>query len=123
MIPRAKRLYYVIGFTILFGVEAAIAMYLKGGFIRSYLGDLLAVILIYTLLMACSRLSVKTGLVLTASIALLVEVLQLIDLTQFFEGTYKQVATLVFGSHFSWIDLLMYALGMLAVYRLERVKG
>ncbi|MCC4213904.1 DUF2809 domain-containing protein [Leeuwenhoekiella parthenopeia] len=123
MIPRAKRLYYVIGFVILFGIEAAIAMYLKGGFIRSYLGDLLAVILIYTLIMSCSRLAVKTGLVLTASIALLVEVLQLIDLTQFFEGTYKQVATLVFGSHFSWIDLLMYALGMLAVYRLERVKG
>ena len=123
MIPRAKRLYYVIGFTILFGVEAAIAMYLKGGFIRSYLGDLLAVILIYTLLMACSRLSVKTGLVLTASIALLVEVLQLIDLTQFFEGTYKSVAIILFGSHFSWLDLFMYGLGILVVYGLERVKG
>lgn len=123
MIPRAKRLYYVIGFVILFGVEAAIAMHLKGGFIRSYLGDLLAVILIYTLIMSCSRLSVKTGLVLTASIALLVEVLQLIDLTQFFEGSYKSVAVLLFGSHFSWLDLLMYALGIFVVYGLERVKG
>ena len=123
MIPRAKRLYYLIGFVILFGIEAAIAMYLKGGFIRSYLGDLLAVILIYTLIMSCSRLAVKTGLVLTASIALLVEVLQLIDLTQFFEGTYKSVAIILFGSHFSLLDLLMYALGILVVYGLERVKG
>ena len=123
MIPRAKRLYYVISFAILFGIEAAIAMYLKGGFIRSYLGDLLAVILIYTLIMSCSLLAVKRGLILTASIALLVEVLQLIDLTQFFEGTYKQVATLVFGSHFSWLDLLMYALGILVIYRLEQAKA
>ena len=123
MIPRAKRLYYVIGFAILFGLEAAIALYLKGGFIRGYLGDLLAVILIYTLIMSCSRFSVKRGLALTASIALLVEVLQLIDLTQFFEGTYKQVATLIFGSHFSWLDLLMYALGILVIYRLEQAKA
>lgn len=120
--PRAKRRYYVIGFIILFGIEAAIAGYLKGGFIRSYLGDLFAVILIYTLLMACSRFSVKTGLMLTALIALLVEVLQLIDLTQFFEGPYKSVAVLLFGSHFSWLDLLMYALGLLVVYALERIK-
>ena len=120
--PRAKRRYYVIGFIILLGIEVAIAGYLKGGFIRSYLGDLFAVILIYTLLMSCSRFSVKTGLVLTASIALMVEILQLIDLTQFFEGSYKSVAVLLFGSHFSWLDLLMYALGLLVVYALERIK-
>ena len=121
--PRAKRRYYVIAFVILFILEAAIAGYLKGGFIRGYLGDLFAVILIYTLLMACSRFSVRTGLVLTASVALLVEVLQLIDLTQFFEGTYRQMAVILFGSTFSWLDLLMYGLGLLLVYLTERFKS
>lgn len=123
MILRAKRRYYAIAFISLFLVEAAIASYLKGGFIRSYLGDLLVVILIYSLIMLCSRFSVGKGLLVTAALALLVEVLQLIDLTQFFEGFYKSVAVILFGSHFSWLDLLMYGLGILLVYVVEQAKA
>ncbi len=120
--PRAKRLYYLIAFILLFCVEFAIATYLKGGFIRGYLGDLLVVILVYAGLMTVSILSVKTGLLTTGIVALSIELLQLIDLTQYFEGNAKKVATLVLGSHYSWLDLLMYALGILLVWLLERAK-
>lgn len=120
--PRAKRLYYLIAFILLFCVEFAIATYLKGGFIRGYLGDLLVVILVYAGLMTVSNLSVKAGLLTTGIIALSIEVLQLIDLTQYFEGSAKKVATLILGSHFSWLDLLMYTLGILVVWLVERAK-
>jgi len=107
-----KRAIYFVIFLFLLGVEIAIATYLKTGFIRTYLGDLLVVILLYCLLMSTLKPSVKTGLVLTLAIAFAIELLQLINLTRFFPQEYKQLATLVLGSHFSWLDLLMYVLGI-----------
>lgn len=107
-----KRAIYFLIFLFLLGVEIAIATYLKTGFIRAYLGDLLVVILLYCLLMSTLKPSVKTGLILTLAIAFAIELLQLINLTRFFPQEYKQLATLVLGSHFSWLDLLMYVLGI-----------
>lgn len=107
-----KRAIYFLIFLFLLGVEIAIATYLKTGFIRAYLGDLLVVILLYCLLMSILKPSVKTGLILTLAIAFAIELLQLINLTRFFPQEYKQLATLVLGSHFSWLDLLMYVLGI-----------
>ncbi|WP_167597612.1 DUF2809 domain-containing protein [Leeuwenhoekiella sp. ZYFB001] len=107
-----KRGIYFLIFLFLLGVEIAIATYLKTGFIRAYLGDLLVVILLYCLLMSTLKPSVKTGLVLTLAIAFVIELLQLIDLTRFFPQEYKQLAILVLGSQFSWLDLLMYLLGI-----------
>ena len=108
-----KRAIYFLIFLFLLGVEIAIATYLKTGFIRAYLGDLLVVILLYCLLMSTLKPSVKRGLILTLAIAFAIELLQLINLTRFFPQEYKQLATLVLGSHFSWLDLLMYVLGIL----------
>ena len=107
-----KRAIYFLIFLFLLGLEIAIATYLKTGFIRAYLGDLLVVILLYCLLMSILKPSVKTGLLLTLAIAFAIELLQLINLTRFFPQEYKQLATLVLGSHFSWLDLLMYVLGI-----------
>ena len=107
-----KRAIYFLIFLFLLGLEIAIATYLKTGFIRAYLGDLLVVILLYCLLMSILKPSVKTGLLLTLAIAFAIELLQLVNLTKFFPQEYKQLATLVLGSHFSWLDLLMYVLGI-----------
>ena len=116
-----KRAIYFLIFLFLLLVEIAIATYLKTGFIRANLGDLLVVIVLYCLLMSTLKPSVKTGLVLTLAIAFMIELLQLIDLTRFFPQEYKQLATLVLGSHFSWLDLLMYVLGIVCVWITEIV--
>ena len=116
-----KRAIYFLIFLFLLLVEIAIATYLKTGFIRANLGDLIVVIVLYCLLMSTLKPSVKTGLVLTLAIAFMIELLQLIDLTRFFPQEYKQLATLVLGSHFSWLDLLMYVLGIVCVWITEIV--
>ena len=108
-----KRAIYLLIFLFLLGVEIAIATYLKTGFIRAYLGDLLVVILLYCLLMSILKPSIKTGLLLTLAIAFAIELLQLIDLTRFFPQEYKKLATLILGSQFSWLDLQMYVLGII----------
>lgn len=122
MIPRSKRLLYIIGFFILLGIEIAIATFLKTGFIRANLGDFLVVILLYCLLMSCSNSSVKTGLLLTLAISFIIEFLQLANLPQYVPQEYKHAATLVFGSHFSWLDLLMYVLGIGFILWMEIAK-
>ena len=116
-----KRAIYFLIFLFLLLLEIAIATYLKTGFIRANLGDLLVVIVLYCLLMSTLKPSVKTGLVLTLPNAPTIELLQLIDLTRFFPQEYKQLATLVLGSHFSWLDLLMYVLGIVCVWITEIV--
>ena len=116
-----KRAIYFLIFLCLLLVEIAIATYLKTGFIRANLGDLIVVIVLYCLLMSTLKPSVKTGLVLTLAIAFTIELLQLIDLTRFFPQEYKQLATLILGSHFSWLDLLMYVLGIVCVWITEIV--
>lgn len=108
-----KRGIYFLLFLLLLGIEIAIAKFLKTGFIRAYLGDFLVVILLYCLLMSTLKPSVKTGLVLTLAIAFAIELLQLVDLTRFFPQEYKKLATLILGSQFSWLDLLMYVLGII----------
>jgi len=119
MIHLSKRLFYSIGFFILLGIEIAIATYLETGFIRANLGDFFVVILLYCLLMACSRLSVKTGLLVTLAISFSIEFSQLVNLPQYVPQEYKHAATLLLGSHFSWLDLLMYVLGIVFILWVE----
>ena len=123
MIPRSKRSIYSIVFFILLSIEIAIATYLKTGFIRADLGDFLVVILLYCLLMGCSSISVKTGLLVTLAISFIIEFLQLVNLPQYAPQEYKHAATLVFGSHFSWLDLLMYVLGIGFILWVEIVSS
>ena len=120
---RNTRLAYALGFSSILIVEIAIAIYLKTGFVRANLGDFLVVILLYCLLMTASNASVKNGLIITLVFSFIIELLQIINLTQFFPIAYKKWAALVFGSHFSWLDILMYTLGILTVWGIEYAQS
>ncbi|MFI8380287.1 DUF2809 domain-containing protein [Leeuwenhoekiella sp. NPDC079379] len=120
---RNTRLAYALGFSIILIVEIAIATYLKTGFIRANLGDFLVVIFLYCLLMTVINISVKNGLIITLLFSFLIEFLQIINLTRFFPTEYKKWAALVFGSHFSWLDILMYTLGILTIWGFEYARS
>ena len=120
---RNTRLAYALGTSSILIVEIAIATFLKTGFVRANLGDFLVVILLYCLLMTASNTSVKNGLIITLVFSFVIEFLQIINLTQFFPIAYKKWAALVFGSHFSWLDILMYTLGNLTVWSIEYAQS
>lgn len=120
---RNTRLAYALGFSIILILEITIATFLKTGFIRANLGDFLVVILLYCLLMTASNISIKNGLIITLVFSFIIEFLQIINLTRFFPTEYKKWAALVFGSHFSWLDLLMYTLGILTIWGIEYVQS
>ncbi|MDE5834294.1 MAG: DUF2809 domain-containing protein [Ruminococcus sp.] len=124
-----KRLPYIIGFAVLLIVEILIALFISGGFVRYYLGDVIVVWVIYLFVKA---LFPKINSYLTAFgvmlFAFLVEFLQYIHIVDILGlGNIKFFRVLI-GTSFSEIDLLCYACGtiitllVISVYKKIRNK-
>jgi len=109
-------------FILIFGVEIAIAYYLKTGFIRHTVGDFLAVILIYCFF----RSFIKTNPLHIAMVTLVpsytVEFLQRTTFLQLLSLDQNKWAHLIFGNSFSIQDLVAYTLGVLAVTFIDLKK-
>jgi Protein of unknown function (DUF2809) len=96
-------------------VEVAIARYVRTGLIRCFVGDVLVVVLVYTVLRACLALPAKY-LALTAFVfACCIEVLQAFHLVDLF-GLHAQtplhkVMRIALGATFDWWDFVAYACG------------
>jgi hypothetical protein len=104
---------------LLFIIEFIIAAYVHDRFIRPYGGDFLVSILVY-----CAVKSFfDTPVGFTAIWVLLFS--YTVELTQYFHLVYRlglgnsAVACAIMGTHFSFIDMLMYTLGIILVLFLE----
>ena len=105
---------------LLFITEIIIGMY-ASGWIRAYFGDVLVVILIYTLIRTVSPDKPKYGLILPLSILIfsfIVEFLQLWGIADRLHITNKLIRIII-GTGFSTIDLLCYAAGILPCFVME----
>jgi hypothetical protein len=104
----------------LFTIEAAIAAYMDDTFVRPYFGDLLVVILIYcTIKSFIDSAPIKTA-VAVFIFACLIEVSQYYHLVQLLGWGRSSTATTVMGTFFSFVDILMYALGTLVIIGAEK---
>ncbi|MBR4200784.1 MAG: DUF2809 domain-containing protein [Oscillospiraceae bacterium] len=102
-----------IASAVLLGIEILIGMYAHG-WVRSYLGDVLVVILLYTLARTVSPVKPKHGILLPAAIlvfAFCVEFLQLWGFCDRFHIT-NPLLRIIIGTGYSNIDLLSYAAGI-----------
>ena len=107
------RLGMGIASAVLLGIEILIGMYAHG-WVRSYLGDVLVVILLYTLARTVSPVKPKHGILLPAAIlvfAFCVEFLQLWGFCDRFHIT-NPLLRIIIGTGYSNIDLLSYAAGI-----------
>jgi hypothetical protein len=119
-----RRMQFHRGYALLalavLAVEVVIALYVRDRFVRPYLGDVLAVVLVYLGLRAVTRLRVNAAAACALGIAVLVEVGQLYGFVHRIGlGDYK-VARIIFGTGFDLRDLLAYAAGALIVVVIER---
>ena len=84
------------------------------GFVRSSLSDFLAVIFLYHLAKAVVRdfpaRPLAAGVFAMATIIEIAQAFHLADALGFRRGSLPSI---LLGTHFSWLDLLMYALGCL----------
>jgi len=114
---------YFLAFLFLFIVEALIAAFLNDPFIRPYVGDFLAVILIYTFLKSFTDLSVKQAAIGTLIFAYVVEFFQYLGLIRWLGLEDNLAAKLILGHAFSWEDMLAYTLGIALVLIVERKRS
>ncbi|GJH40130.1 hypothetical protein RCZ04_06800 [Capnocytophaga sp. HP1101] len=109
---------YFIWALALLGAELLIATVFSGiGFIRGYIGDVLVVILLYYLVLSFVKVKDKTRLIWGIIIfAVAVEVMQYLGVATYLGFTRGSLGYILLGNHFSWADLVCYAIGCLILY-------
>jgi len=118
--PSKRRLVYGLITLILLVIEILIGLFAHG-WVRIYLGDVLVVILIYTLLRTIfvnkpSRWFILPTAILLFSFA--VEFLQLWGFCDRF-GITNKLLRIIIGTGFSCVDLLCYVIGIVPCYLAE----
>jgi Protein of unknown function (DUF2809) len=111
---------YAIAFAVLLLVETLIALFVQDSFVRPYLGDSLAVVALYCLLLAFLAISRRGALVGAFVFACCLEVGQALRLVERLGLSDNRVMRVVLGTHYSTLDLVAYAGGVVLVLVLER---
>ena len=115
-----KRIVFGIVSLLLFATEILIGIYAHG-FLRNYIGDVLVVILIYTLFRTVSPEKPKASFLLPTCIlifAFAVEFLQLWGFCDKF-GIENRLLRIIIGTGFSIEDLVSYTVGIIPCYVTE----
>lgn len=115
-----NKTYFVIT-VLLFLVEVYIAMYFHGGFIRSYFGDYLVVILIYCFVKSFWREVYFKAAIYVLIFSFVVEILQYFKIVEILGLGEIEWARIIIGTDFSWADLVAYFLGILTVIIIEYI--
>jgi len=102
-------------FILLLLTEIAIAIFLKGGFIRHVFGDYLVVLLLYFFLKSFLSVSNNILAAVTLLIAFTVEFIQLTPLLKTIGLENHSLANLILGNTFSFTDLLAYTFGYITI--------
>jgi Protein of unknown function (DUF2809) len=107
---------------LLFAIEICIAKYIEDDIIRPYIGDMLVVILIY-----CFVKSFVTTKIIPTAIAVLlfsyfIEALQYFKIVEVLGLQEYKMARIIIGTFFSWVDILMYTIGIIIVLVVEKTK-
>lgn len=101
--------------------EVIIVLFVHDGFIRSYVGDFLVVILIYCFLQTFSNFSAQTVAFSVLIFAYALEGLQYFNWLHRLGWQRSALATIVLGNSFAWADVLAYTLGIMTVIWLEKI--
>lgn len=117
--PERPRSVFIIAAITLFAIEVVIALFVRDAFIRPYIGDVLAVALLYAVLRAATPLSLRSALGVTLAIAVMIEVAQAAKLLGALGLGENELARIIFGGSFDWLDLLAYAVGGIVIVLVE----
>ena len=116
-------LKYFLLSLLIFSVEVVIATILKGWcFVRAFVGDILVVVLVYTLINSFFDYRNKNKLLLYVFVfAVFVEMLQYFKLAEKLDFPKGSPAYIIIGNYFSWEDILCYAIGCLSVFFVNKI--
>lgn len=106
-----SRVPYAIAASVIFSILVAIETQLDSGWVRFTGGDVLVVVLVYTLLRATSWFRRIAAATLALGIACLVEIGQAIDIVDRVGLEPNRLTNVVLGNTFTWSDIVAYIAG------------
>ena len=110
---------YVVAAVLLLFIEVLIALFVRDAFVRPYLGDVLAVALVYAALRAVTPLRLVAALGVTLGIAFAIEFAQLFGLLGVLGLGDNRLARIVLGGVFDVADLAAYVAGAVVIVMAE----
>jgi hypothetical protein len=110
---------HALAAALLFVVEVMIALFVKDAFVRPYLGDVLAVVLVFMALRAIFAIGSWTAAGIALGIAFVIEFGQLIGILHILGVARHQWLGVVLGTGFDVKDLFAYAAGALIAIWLD----
>lgn len=119
---RKLRIVMTVLSVLLLGVEILIGMFAHG-WVRDYLGDVLVVILLYTICRSISPMKPVYGWILPAGILIFAFCVEFLQLWGFADKMHitNQLVRIIIGTGFSVVDLIAYAIGILPCFIYERI--
>ncbi|HWU95408.1 MAG TPA: DUF2809 domain-containing protein [Sphingomonas sp.] len=114
---------YALLALVLFLTEVVIALFVRDRFIRPYLGDTLAVILVYAALRATLCIDVIPAAATAFLIAVAIEFGQYFHLLDVLGLAGNGIARTVLGYGFELKDFIAYAAGALIALAVERSRS
>ena len=117
----ARMNWAMTGIAIL-AFEICIAIYAKDGFIRYYLGDVLAAAMLYAFGRAAFRLPPKILALAVFTLSLVIEITQYFKVLEIL-GVQNYALWIIFGGTFDWTDIICYAIGCVLAYASENFIG
>lgn len=118
----SSRVFYLVVFVALLLLEVFIALFVHGGFIRNYGGDIIVVWVIYALVRVLLPDRLKTLPVWVFVFSTCVEVLQYIDIVSILGFQDNAFLRTLIGTSFSWGDILCYLVGCIPLGIFEYFK-
>lgn len=117
---KKRRIVFGAASLLLLGIEIIIGLY-ASGWIRNYLGDVLVVILIYTLCRTISPGKPHKWFILPTAILIFAFIVELLQLWGFCDrfGITNRLLRIIIGTGFSVVDLLSYFIGILPCFLIE----
>ena len=116
-----RRIIYGLTFVLLLGVEVFIALFVHDNFVRPYLGDVLAVGVVYTFLRVFLPCKFRFLPLYVTLFAVLVEFSQYFRVLYLFGLEKNRFLRILLGSVFDWADVLCYLAGGALVFAAERL--
>ena len=116
------RLAFLAVAVLILAVEIYIAVCVKGGFVRHYAGDVLAVILLYAFVRAIFSVTPSNLALKIFAFAVALELAQYFGAVQIL-GIESKILKVMIGGTFDLTDLLCYAVGCVLVGIYEKFES
>ena len=116
-----RRVGWAVTGVIILAIEIYIAIFIKGGFIRHYIGDVLATAMLYAFGRAIFKVTPINLAICVFVISLFIEALQYLKILEIL-GVKSSILRIIFGGTFDFTDIICYLAGCILVYMFENLS-